>query len=143
MPQRWGILTGFDEDKPVFSPQTIWDERDKMHEMGIALEIARIALDEADKANAKKVTLLALKVGRWSGVEPETLRFALGAVCEESILEGCTIEIDFTEPTFNCEDCGKTFIAEAHFDPCPYCGSAGGPLICGDELTITHLEVDD
>jgi hydrogenase nickel incorporation protein HypA/HybF len=114
-----------------------------MHEMGIAIEIAKIAREEAEKNSAIKVTLLALKVGRWSGVEPETLRFALGAVCEETILEGCKIEIEITEPTFNCEDCGNTFIAEGHFDPCPHCGSAGGPLICGDELTITHLEVDD
>ena len=111
--------------------------------MGIAMEIARIAVEEAERHNARRVSVLALAVGRWSGVEPETLRFVLGIVCEDSILKGCEVKVEVIEPTFDCIDCGEKFIAEGRFDPCPKCGGAGGPLVAGDELNISHLEVED
>ena len=113
-----------------------------MHEMGIAMEVLRIAEEEARAAGAGRVLGLKLRVGRWSGVEPEALRFSLDALTEGTLLEGCRVELVSVEPEFACSDCGGRFRAEGHRDPCPVCSGAG-VLVAGDEFTLAQLEVDD
>lgn len=114
-----------------------------MHEMGIAMEVLRIARDEARAAAGGRLLGLKLRVGRWSGVETESLRFALTALTDDTDLHGCRVEIEAVEPTLRCAGCGRTFAAESYFDPCPGCGGAGSELASGDELTLAELEVDD
>ncbi len=113
-----------------------------MHETGIALEVLKIAAEEAQKNDALKVLAISVKVGRWSGVEPQTLEFALGAVSEGTIAEGCKVVIEVIEPTFDCHDCGEPYEAETRFDSCPRCGGPGGALVSGDELHISELEIE-
>lgn len=110
--------------------------------MGIASEILRIAEGEAKREGAGKIASLSLVIGRWSGVEPETLRFALEVVSKETLLEGCEVKIDFREPTFDCAGCQKSFTAESRLDPCPYCGSYAGEMTGGDEMEIASMEVE-
>lgn len=114
-----------------------------MHEMGIAAEVARIARQEAEAAGASRVVALRLRVGRWSGVEPESLRFALEAVGEGTPLAGCRVEIEAVEPTFACPGCGREYPGSGYFDPCPGCGALGAGLVAGDELSLAEIEVED
>jgi len=114
-----------------------------VHEMGIAAEVARIAGQEAEEAGAKRVLALRLRVGRWSGVEAESLRFALQAVGEGTSLEGCRVEIEAVEPTFACPGCHRQYPGTGYFDPCPHCGALGAELVAGDELSLAEIEVED
>lgn len=114
-----------------------------MHETGIALEVLRVAAETARGEGARRVTRIWLRVGRWSGVEAETLRFALEALAEGPMLEGCAVEIEAVEPAFECGGCGEAFTGESHLTPCPRCGGREGRLVAGDELTLARLEVDD
>ncbi len=67
----------------------------------------RIAAQEAAAAGAERVTALRLRVGEWSGVEVESLRFALVVLTEDGALpEGCRVEIESVEPLFACRSCG-------------------------------------
>ena len=50
-----------------------------MHEMSIALEIARIAEDRLG-ANAPQLVAVAVEVGADAGVDPSSLEFCLEAV---------------------------------------------------------------
>ena len=115
-----------------------------MHEMGIAMEVAKLAEEEARRNGAAKVECLYLRVGRWSGAEPETLRFALETIAGDfEMLAGSRVEIETVEPTFKCSACAVPFVAESYFDPCPACGGGGGELVGGDELLLTGIEVED
>ena len=114
-----------------------------MHEMGIAAEVARIAIQEAEAAGAGRVVALRLRVGRWSGVEVESLRFALEVAGEGTPLAGCRAEIETVEPTFACRSCGREYPGTGYFDPCPHCGALGSDLVAGDELSLAELEVED
>ena len=114
-----------------------------MHEMGIAAELVRIALEEAQRNGAERVTGLTLRVGHWSGVEVESLRFALEAVGMGTPLEGCRVEIERVPPTFACNDCNIPYEAENRFDPCPRCKGPGGDLVAGDEMLLAAIEVED
>lgn len=115
-----------------------------MHEMGIAMEVAKLAEEEARRNGASRVECLCLRVGKWSGAEPETLRFALESISGEfEILAGSRVEIETVEPTFSCTACGARYVAESYFDPCPTCGSDAGELVGGDELLLASIEVED
>ncbi len=115
-----------------------------MHETGIAMEVTRIAIETLEKSgNTEKVKSLHLSVGKWSGVEPQTLEFALEAVCTGTPLEGAKAVIEVVAPTFECAECGETYTAEDRFDPCPKCGGYDGRMIAGDEMKLTHIEVGE
>jgi len=114
-----------------------------MHEMGIAAEVARIAGEEAERAGATRIVGLRLQVGQWSGVEVESLRFALEVLGEGTLLAGCRVEIEPVEPTFACRACGGTYPGKGHFEPCPHCGKLGSDLVAGAELNLAEIEVED
>ena len=114
-----------------------------MHEMGIAMEVVKIAAEEAAKAGAKRVKALKMRIGKWSGVETESLRFALETVTHDTIMEGCAVEIEPVEPAFACDDCGVPYEADDRFDPCPNCGGPGGEMIAGDEMMLTEIDIED
>jgi len=114
-----------------------------MHEMGIAAEVARIAGEEAERAGAVRIVALRLRVGQWSGVEVESLRFALEVLGEGTPLAGCRVEIEAVEPTFSCRACEKTYPGSGYFEPCPHCGELGAQLVAGDELNLAEIEVED
>lgn len=113
-----------------------------MHEMGIAAEVLRLACKEAAAAGAQRIVGLELRVGRWSGVEVESLRFAISALSDETAAEGARLEIDVIEPRFRCPRCEKGYTAKTHFEACPECGALGGVLTAGDEMTLVQIEVD-
>ena len=100
-----------------------------MHEMGLASEIIRIATDEAAAAGGGAVRVLRLRVGEWSGVEVESLRFALDALGDGTPLEGCAVEVERVAPLFRCGSCEATYAGEGFFAPCEYCGAFGGELV--------------
>ncbi|MFU8858366.1 MAG: hydrogenase maturation nickel metallochaperone HypA [Deferrisomatales bacterium] len=92
---------------------------------------------------AARVRGLRLRVGRWSGVEVESLRFALGVVGEGTPLEGCRVEVDVVEPSFACRNCLSELPADGQLDPCPVCGALEPELAAGDELTVVEIQVED
>lgn len=115
-----------------------------MHETGLALEIVELALDALESSEkTPRVEALHLKIGRWSGVEPDTLTFALQVVCHETPLEGAKAIIEMVEPAFECRDCGKTFTPADRFDHCPHCGGPPGRMTAGDEFMLTAIDVED
>ncbi|MBI5016650.1 MAG: hydrogenase maturation nickel metallochaperone HypA [Deltaproteobacteria bacterium] len=120
-----------------------------MHEMGIALEVARIAREEAASQGGARVTALRVRVGGWSGVDPESLRFSLETLVSptaaepDDLLSGCRIDLDLVAPEFSCPGCGLRFAASGYLEACPACGADGAELVAGDELSLVELELED
>ncbi len=118
-----------------------------MHEMGIAMEVLRIAVEAAGPAvgpgDGPRIRTLKLRVGRWSGVEPESLRFSLEVVSEGTRFEGGQLEIELVEPEFSCGSCARSYRAEGYLDPCPFCGGSAEALVAGDELVLSEIEVEE
>lgn len=111
--------------------------------MGIAAEVLRIACREAASAGAERVTGLSLRVGLWSGVEPQCLRFALETLAEEGPCRGCRVEIESVEPRFSCRGCGLDYEGRGRADPCPRCGGVAADLVAGCELSLAAIEVPE
>ena len=61
-----------------------------MHELGIALQIAELAVERAGDATPRKIVV---EIGALAAVMPDALAFAWEALTAHSTLEGCTLAI--------------------------------------------------
>jgi hydrogenase nickel incorporation protein HypA/HybF len=113
-----------------------------MHELSIAISIVELAIDQALKASAQRVSEVELDVGLLSGIEYEALEFSLGVAARDTLLEKTQFKINRVEPVAECPDCGHLYRPEGVFSHCPECKKAGIRLIRGTELQIKSLLVE-
>ena len=112
-----------------------------MHELGVASEILDVALAEADRHAAKKVTSILLRVGVLRAIEPEHLSFLFAHLAHGTPADGARLEIREEPVRVECPACG---VLEARSVPweCPRCRGVGVAATGGDTLEIVSLEID-
>ena len=108
-----------------------------MHELGIAMEIAEIAVARAGEAVPRRVVV---EIGRLTAVLPDALRFAWDCATEGSTLEGCALEIVEVAGRGRCRACGCEQELAMPFGRCS-CGTTDLELVAGEELRVRELEV--
>ncbi len=115
-----------------------------MHEMGIALEIVKIAT-ESIPAELKKPTVerINLEIGMLAAVVPASLRFCFEVAIKDTFLEGAELFIKEIPVRVSCKACGYTWTATEPIFICEKCDSYLVEIISGRELDITSIEVDD
>ncbi len=109
--------------------------------MSLTESVVDIALDEARKAGARRLTRIVIEIGALSSVEPEAMRFCFAAVAAGTPAEGVELEIASVEGAGWCADCGKTVPLSERFALCPDCGGAQVRVTAGDQMRIRELEV--
>jgi hydrogenase nickel incorporation protein HypA/HybF len=113
-----------------------------MHELGIAAAALQQTLEQAASAGASRVARIVLRVGVFSGVDPEALRFAFAAILPGTAAEGAVVEIDPVAAVAHCAGCQRDFSPDAdRLFECPVCGRIGAAITQGRELELTRLEV--
>ena len=112
-----------------------------MHEVSIMTEALRLALDAAKSAKATRVSKLRLRIGSLSGVVPASIRFAFDVVCQGTMAEGATLEIDLVHAACWCATCQAEFACENFFNECPRCHDVSGELRRGREMEIADVEI--
>ena len=112
-----------------------------MHEVAIMEEAVRLAVDSAKAAGASRVTGMRLRIGTLSGVVPEALRFAFDVVCQGTLAEGATLEMETIPATGWCPDCAAEYACDHFMSECPRCQNLNGRLRRGRELEISSVEI--
>jgi hydrogenase nickel incorporation protein HypA/HybF len=97
--------------------------------MALTESIVEIALEEARKQGARKVTRVSLDIGALSSVEPEALEFCFSAVASGTAAGWCL-------------DCEQSVPLAERFGACPRCGGYRVRMTAGDELKIREMEID-
>ena len=113
-----------------------------MHELGVASEILDIALSEANRHAAKKVTSIRLRVGVLRAIEPENLSFLFGHLARGTPAEGACLEIVEEPIRVECPVCGLSEARAFTFE-CPLCHGANVSVTGGDSLSILSLDIED
>lgn len=113
-----------------------------MHELGIAQEILDVAVAEARRHAAKKVTSVRLRVGVLRAVEPENLFFLFEHLSRGTPAEGALLEIEEERLRVDCPACGVSEANSFTF-ACPRCREPGISVSGGESLSILSLEIDD
>jgi hydrogenase nickel incorporation protein HypA/HybF len=109
-----------------------------MHELGITRNIVAIV---AEHAAGRKVTRVALDVGRLSGVMSDAIRFSFDVVAQGTSIEGARLDIRDIDGRGRCRQCHAEFSTPALFTPCG-CGSRDVERIAGEELKVREFEFE-
>jgi hydrogenase nickel incorporation protein HypA/HybF len=113
-----------------------------LHELGVANEILDVALAEADRHAAKKVTSIRLRVGVLRAIEPENLSFLFEHLARGTPAEGALLEIVEEPIRVDCPACGASEARAFTFE-CPRCKGSGVSVTGGDSLSILSLDIED
>ncbi|MBP7147857.1 MAG: hydrogenase maturation nickel metallochaperone HypA [Acidobacteria bacterium] len=115
-----------------------------MHEAGLAIEILEQAVAAARQAGGPdaRIESLRLRVGEFSGVDPEALRFALEVMGRGGPAEGARVDLQVEPLVLSCA-CGAVAGSESLHQPCPACGSASRSVTAGRDLVLEGLEIAD
>ena len=113
-----------------------------MHELSIMESALSTALAEASRAEARRVRVICLQIGKLSGVVPEALQFAFEALTPGTLAEGAELAIENVPARFWCVGCTNEFEAENLLAECPRCGSPSRELRSGREMKLTSLEIE-
>jgi hydrogenase nickel incorporation protein HypA/HybF len=114
-----------------------------MHEMGIASSVLDAVRTEAGRYPGSRPSRVGLRLGEWSGVDVESLRFCFEALVTGSDLAGLQLEIDYRQRRNRCERCGVEFAVENYETRCPECRNEATTAINGAELEIAYVELED
>jgi len=113
-----------------------------MHELSIAKSILEIALRRAESAGFRRIHSVYLKIGRLSGIEPDSLRFCFGVISADTIAESAKLEVELVPLRAKCAGCGEEFeMAEVDF-MCPGCHNENVEVISGTEMLMDRMEVE-
>jgi len=113
-----------------------------MHEVAIAREILDIVETTARQNNAEKVTLVKLRIGKFTSVVQDALDFALEALKPGTLAKDAAFEVESVALHARCMNCKRDFPDMQDFQF--ICLDCGGSLeiIAGREMEIVAIEID-
>lgn len=110
-----------------------------MHEFGIASDVLAAAHVEADRVGGGTLSVIGVRLGGDSGVDPDALRTSFQALVEHHGLGDLSLEIEPVGVRHRCL-CGNEFDVDGIMAICPECGSFRTERLPGPGLDITFLE---
>lgn len=113
-----------------------------MHEMALAQTIVAMVAERARAEGSVAVRRIGIAVGALGHVEPEALAFCLQSAVRGSALEGAIFDISTPPGRGDCFDCMAEVAIAARGRPCPGCGGYALRIAAGDELKVTHMEIE-
>ena len=113
-----------------------------MHEMSLARNILDIVDEYMDTENGRVLKKVVVEVGELTAVLPQSLEFCYQALVENSRYHGSKILIKIVPLSGVCLDCHHSFKIIKFEFKCPLCQSSHIDVKGGQELRISHLEVD-
>ena len=112
-----------------------------MHELSITQNILDLAIEEATKHGATKITKITLKLGKLTQVVPDCVEFYLDLLGKDTIAAGVKLEVDWVPLVVRCQTCATETTLEEYDFICPQCGGPSD-IVSGRELFIDSIEVE-
>lgn len=114
-----------------------------MHELAIVDALIGQVQEEVQRAQAPgRVTRVELIIGRLSGVNADSIRFAFELLAPGTLLEQARIDIEEPAAVCHCTACGtKTPIADLGAS-CPHCASPQITIEGGQDLVLQSIELE-
>ena len=111
-----------------------------MHELSISSAIVDTAVRHAA---GRRVTLVAVRIGKLRQVVPASLTFCFELVARETVCEGATLTHEVVPARLRCEGCGHAWEIDVPAFRCPRCEGAAVEVVSGEELEVESIEVEE
>lgn len=113
-----------------------------MHELGIAQEMLKVALDHATKNNAKRITAFNVEVSAAADESEDSLRFHLENLARGTIADGARVDFARVAARARCLECGNEFELDVENVVCPRCSSSRVSALLQDEIKLASIDVE-
>jgi hydrogenase nickel incorporation protein HypA/HybF len=115
-----------------------------MHELSIIEALIDQVGRELDRAGPHgRVLRLELSIGRLSGVNCESVRFAFGLLAPGTPVEDAEIVIQEPKAVCRCHGCNARTEIDDLVVQCPRCASSDVTIEGGRELVLQSIEVEE
>ncbi|MCX6139177.1 MAG: hydrogenase maturation nickel metallochaperone HypA [Ignavibacteriales bacterium] len=114
-----------------------------MHELSIAQSILDIIVSNVPEDQLHYVRTVSLKVGKSSGIVPESLEFCFMAITAETNLCQARLNIEKIPFVIHCHTCGLEQENEVGSALCASCGSVDTTILSGTEMQFSEIELDE
>ncbi|OPX59636.1 MAG: putative hydrogenase nickel incorporation protein HypA [Methanobacterium sp. PtaB.Bin024] len=120
-----------------------------MHELSMAEAIVETVLDVAEKNDAQEIVEVTIEVGELTMLNPEQVKFLLGVLAEDTLLEGAEIIIEEVPVEIKCRSCEFTGLANTdgsdHYLAivlCPKCDERNVEILKGRECNVKTIKIE-
>jgi hydrogenase nickel incorporation protein HypA/HybF len=113
-----------------------------MHELAVTQSILDIALRNAEKAGAKRITGINLVLGSLASVVDESVQFYWDMLSDGTIAKGAQLNFTRIPTEMRCFDCGQVFTPGDATFACPACRGERVHVTKGEELRIDSIDVE-
>jgi len=114
-----------------------------MHELPVTQGILTVALETAEKHQARRITGIDLVIGELSSIVDDSVQFYFDILSRETIAEGATLSFQRRPANVTCQNCGFRYTTSAPLHPfCPGCQSTQLHVSGGKEFYVESIEVD-
>jgi len=114
-----------------------------MHELGIAGSILESAQTELRNHSGARLNAIGLRIGAWSGVDPDSLKFCFEVLARDTRAAGAKLAVETCPIAWCCRRCHEEFAPVDGNPCCPECGSGDCHLVSGQQLEIAYLELEE
>ena len=113
-----------------------------MHELAITQSILKIALQHAEKANAKRVTDLNIVMGELSKMVDDSIQFYWEIIAKDTIAEKAVLHFRRVPAEFQCLSCSEKYHPSDGEFICPKCSSVSVKIVAGEEFLLESIDVE-
>lgn len=113
-----------------------------MHELPVAESILKLALQHAEKANAKRITDLYLVMGELSSMVDDSIQFYWEIIAKDTIAEKAILHFRRVPAELQCMTCFEKYQPADKELVCPKCGGVGAKVIAGEEFSLESIDVE-
>jgi hydrogenase nickel incorporation protein HypA/HybF len=110
-----------------------------MHELSLARDIVEMVYQNVPLSEINQVKFVVVKVGEFSGVVVDSLKFSYEAIVSNTELENSELEIINFPFKLKCKSCGRITSNEFGMMICDECGSGNTEIISGNELQVAEV----
>ena len=115
-----------------------------MHELSIVEALIEQVQKEVQRfGHAGRVTRLELIIGRWSGVNVDSIRFAFEILAPGTLVETADVQIAQPKAVCSCRACGDETEIEELVVQCPACGSGEFTFKGGRDLLLESIDLEE
>ncbi len=113
-----------------------------MHEVSVARSLIREVEAIAARAGAERVTSIRVRVGEFSGVDPDLLQSAVALVTTHGIARNLDVIVERIALTARCSACDSEFAVQRFKFICPKCCSTETRIVAGEELVLDTVTLE-
>ena len=112
-----------------------------MHELSLAKDIVDMVYQCVPANEIKDVKFVVIKIGQFSGVVSDSLKFSYMAITSQTDLEKSELEIIDIPFKLKCCNCNNVTSNEFGMMICDGCGSGNTELLSGNELEVQEVKL--